>query len=132
MQDASTHARPYQQRWPAPSAPRPIVLIGAGGIVRDAHLPAYRAAGLPLQGVYDTDRARAEALAREFGIPRVYRSLDEAVAETPVVFDLALPPQAVLGTVEARLSSSRSRSAPRLPRPRRSAPRCALVGWRRP
>jgi hypothetical protein len=81
MQDASTHLRPYRQRWPAPSAPRPIVLIGAGGIVRDAHLPAYRAAGLPLQGVYDTDRARAEALAREFGIPRVYRSRDEAMAE---------------------------------------------------
>jgi predicted dehydrogenase len=101
MQDASNHARTYQQRWPAPAAPRPIVLIGAGGIVRDAHLPAYRAAGLPLQGVYDADHARAEALSRDFGIPRVYRSRGEAMAETGVVFDLALPPQAVLGTVEA-------------------------------
>ena len=30
----------FAQDWPAPSAPKPIVLIGAGGIVRDAHLPA--------------------------------------------------------------------------------------------
>ena len=28
-----------------PDHPRPIVLIGAGGIVRDAHLPAYAKAG---------------------------------------------------------------------------------------
>ncbi len=33
------------QHWPAPGSPKPIVIIGAGGIVRDAHLPAYRQAG---------------------------------------------------------------------------------------
>ena len=30
-----------------PSRLRPVVVIGAGGIVRDAHLPAYRMAGFP-------------------------------------------------------------------------------------
>ena len=26
----------FPQDWPAPSAPKPIVIVGAGGIVRDA------------------------------------------------------------------------------------------------
>ncbi len=97
-------AAPLMQRWPVPARPRPIVVIGAGGIVRDAHLPAYRAAGLPLHGVFDADRERATALARDFGISRVYGSLDEALHAPGVpdpVFDLALPPQAVLETVQA-------------------------------
>lgn len=95
-------AAPLMQRWPMPARPRPIVLIGAGGIVRDAHLPAYRAAGLPLQGVFDPDRERAAALARDFGISHVYGSRDEALAAPGApVFDLALPPQAVLETVRA-------------------------------
>ena len=72
---------------------RPIVLLGAGGIVRDAHLPAYRLAGFPVAGIYDLDRARARALAAAFGIPRVYSSLARAVAEAPpgAVFDVAVP-----------------------------------------
>ena len=35
------------QAWPRPAHPRPIVIIGAGGIVRAAHLPTYRALGFP-------------------------------------------------------------------------------------
>jgi predicted dehydrogenase len=80
-----------------PRRPRPIVSIGAGGIVRDAHMPAYRLAGFPRAAVYDLDRGKAEALARDFGIPRVCGSLGEAVASAPAgaVFDLALPASAV-------------------------------------
>ena len=80
-----------------PRAPRPIVSIGAGSIVRDAHLPAYRLAGFPVDQVYDREIARAEALAHDFGIPRVARSLAEAIAGAPAgaVFDLALPASAV-------------------------------------
>ena len=37
MSNDSLSARGYQ--WPQPS-PRPIVIIGAGSIVKDAHLPA--------------------------------------------------------------------------------------------
>ena len=39
----------FAQDWPAPANPKPIVIIGAGGIVRDAHLPAYAKAGLTVQ-----------------------------------------------------------------------------------
>ena len=80
-----------QQSWARPSAPKPIVLIGAGGIVRDAHLPAYRKANFPVAGVFDVNPAAAEARAGEFGIP-VFHSITEAAAQTNVVFDLATPP----------------------------------------
>ena len=66
-----------------PRRPRPIVSIGAGAIVRDAHLPAYRLAGFSVVAVHDLDRARADALARDFGIARVCASLGEAVTTAP-------------------------------------------------
>jgi predicted dehydrogenase len=74
----------------------PIVIIGAGAIVRSAHLPAYRKAGFVVAGLYDIDPARAEALARDFTLPRVYGSLEEAVAAEPAVFDVAVPASAFL------------------------------------
>ena len=48
---------------PVPSALRPIHLVGAGSIVRDAHLPAYRQVGYRVAGVFDLDRARASEVA---------------------------------------------------------------------
>lgn len=79
----------------APHQARPIVLIGAGGIVRDAHLPAYRKAGYPVWGIADIDVARAQALADEYGIERVFASAAEAIAAAPqdVVYDIALMPE---------------------------------------
>jgi predicted dehydrogenase len=81
-----------------PKRPRPIVIIGAGGIVRDAHLPAYRIAGLPVHGICDLDQSRAQALAAQHGIAHVYRDSPEAFRNAPpdAVFDLATPPDAIL------------------------------------
>lgn len=84
-----------QQAWPRPAAPRPIVIIGAGGIVADAHLPAYQLAGFPVAGVYDLDTERARTLAAKWGIP-AFPSLAEAIATPDAVYDLALPPAAHL------------------------------------
>lgn len=82
-----------QQAWPMPSAPRPIVIIGTGGIVRDAHLPAYRKAGFEVAGLFDPDRSRAGGLAGEWNIPTVFASFEEAAAQD-AVFDIAAPPVA--------------------------------------
>ena len=79
--------------WPMPGTPRPIVVIGTGGIVRDAHLPAYRKYGFTVAGLYDTDRDRAAALAAAWGIGTVFGSLAEAAA-ADAVFDVAAPPGA--------------------------------------
>ena len=82
------------QSWPAPSRPRPIVTIGAGSIVADAHFPAWRKAGYEIAGVFDIDSARASAVAEKFGVERVFASLDEALAVEAALFDLATPPGA--------------------------------------
>lgn len=83
---------PLPQSWPAPSRPRPIVIVGTGGIVNDAHFPAYRKADLPVAGVYDVDPARREATAKKWGV-KAFGSLDEAVATLDAVFDVAVPPE---------------------------------------
>lgn len=76
-----------------PRTPRPIILIGAGGIVRDAHLPAYRLAGFEVAAIVNRRTDHARQLAAEFDIPAVYGSVEEAVArhERDVVYDIALP-----------------------------------------
>jgi predicted dehydrogenase len=88
-----------RQAWPAPSRPRPIVTIGAGSIVADAHFPAYAKAGYPIAGVYDLDAARAKSLAGKFGAT-VFGSLDEALATDGAIIDLATPPSAHCSVLE--------------------------------
>jgi predicted dehydrogenase len=83
---------------PRPRNPRPIISIGAGGIVRDAHLPAYKKAGFPVVGITDVDRSKAEGLAKQFGIPKVLAGVEEAAAHAPehAVFDIAVPASALI------------------------------------
>ncbi len=71
----------------------PIYIIGAGGIVNTAHLPAYKIAGFNVQGIYDIDHARAFATAANFNLPNVFTSVQEMLAHAPsnAVFDLAVP-----------------------------------------
>src|SRR5436190_5663795 len=89
------------QAWPRPSHPQPIVVIGAGAIVRTAHLPVYRRLGFPVSGVLDIDPEQARTTASAFGIDRVYRSLDDAVRHpSPVIFDLAVPGDQIVSILE--------------------------------
>ncbi|MGH9326893.1 MAG: Gfo/Idh/MocA family protein [Terriglobia bacterium] len=86
------------QRPVLPEAPRPVVIFGAGGIVRDAHLPAYRKAGFRVAGIYDLNLDRACSLATQFGVDRVFSSMQSAASEAPgnAVFDIAVPAPAIL------------------------------------
>lgn len=86
-----------------PVKPRPIVIIGAGGIVRDGHLPAYRLAGFSVVGLFDLDPAKAAALAAQFDVPRVFATLAEAIAAAPAdtVFDVAVPASALTEVLTA-------------------------------
>src|SRR5260370_26896080 len=78
---------------PRPKVARRIVLIGAGGIAHDAHLPAYAKAEFPVAAVVDLDNGKAQALATKFGIPKVAATIDEAVRYAPkdCVFDCTVP-----------------------------------------
>ncbi len=83
-----------QQSWPKPGSPKPIVIIGAGGIVRDAHIPAYGKAGLDIAGVFDIDTEAARRTSEiADGVP-VIETLAQCAAIDDVVFDLATPPGA--------------------------------------
>jgi predicted dehydrogenase len=86
-----------KQSWPAPANPKPVVFVGAGGIIRDAHIPAYRKAELPIAGVFDTDAGRARSLQTDFDLPAIFDSLDEVVGTygTDAVYDIATPPHVI-------------------------------------
>ncbi|QRM46364.1 Gfo/Idh/MocA family oxidoreductase [Rhizobium sp. BG4] len=82
-----------RQSWPRPAKPRPIVIFGAGSIVGDAHLPAYRKAGFPVAGIFDPNHAKASALAEQWGTV-AFTSEDDALKTEGAIFDLATPPAA--------------------------------------
>jgi len=83
-----------QLRYPKPETPVPIIIIGAGGIVRDAHLPAYTEAGLEVFAIVNRTISKAKALAETFNVPRVFATIQEAVSIAPkdVIYDMALMP----------------------------------------
>src|SRR5690348_3928081 len=85
-----------------PEVRPPIVVIGAGGIARDAHLPAYRKAGFTVASIFDPNQERARSAAQSFGIAFVPASLDDAVNNAPpdAIFDIATPPSAFLDVLE--------------------------------
>ncbi|MGJ8638423.1 MAG: Gfo/Idh/MocA family protein [Opitutaceae bacterium] len=85
-----------------PQEKRPIYIIGAGGIVKDAHMPAYRKAGFNVAGITNRTRARAESVAEAFGIPNVYDSIEDLIVAAPAnaVFDLTLMPAQFVPTLE--------------------------------
>ena len=88
-----------RQTWPAPSRAKPIVTIGAGSIVMDAHFPAYRKGGVPIAGLFDLNADRAKMVGEKFGV-RTFGSLDEALGADDAIFDLATPPAAHLSVLE--------------------------------
>jgi len=92
-----------RQAWPRPSAPRPIVVIGAGSIVRDAHLPVYQRLGFPVAGIFDVNPDASRDKADVFAIARVFQSLDDAAATRGAIFDVAIPPENIAAVLE-RLS----------------------------
>jgi len=76
-----------------PSEKRPIYIIGAGGIVNTAHLPAYQIAGFNVQGIFDITTEKAKATAEKFSIPEFFTTLKEMISASRSngVFDVAVP-----------------------------------------
>jgi predicted dehydrogenase len=90
-----------RQAWNLPTHPRPIVIVGAGAIVRTAHLPAYKRLGFPVAGLFDIRREAAVELASAFDIPRVFDTLDAAssAGRMNAIFDVAVPGGDVLSVL---------------------------------
>lgn len=80
----------------------PICIIGAGAIVKEAHLPAYALAGFTVKGITNRNITKANDLAQQFNIPNVYGSLDEMIDanENNIVYDFALPASEIVSVLE--------------------------------
>ncbi|MEX2113820.1 MAG: Gfo/Idh/MocA family oxidoreductase [Pirellulales bacterium] len=87
-----------------PSLPRNrqvgIGCIGAGFIMADCHLVAYRAAGFNPVAITSRHPDRARAVAVRHGIPAVFETYQELLADPRVeVVDIAVPPDVQLEVV---------------------------------
>jgi predicted dehydrogenase len=72
-----------------------IGCVGAGFIMRDCHLVAYRQAGFHPVAIASRSPDRARAAAQQHGIPRVHASYADLLADPAVeVLDIAVPPDA--------------------------------------
>jgi predicted dehydrogenase len=81
-----------------------IGAVGAGFIMRDVHLVAYRNAGFNVVAIASRDPATARATAELRGIPKVYDTWQELLADDSVeVLDVAVPPHAQPEVVHAAL-----------------------------
>lgn len=78
-----------------------IGIIGCGGVVQYAHMPAYQKANFNVVAAFDIKKETAVKLAKEFDIPKVHDSVEELLADPEVeIVDIAVPPWAQLEIVE--------------------------------
>jgi predicted dehydrogenase len=77
-----------------------IGCIGAGFIMADCHLVAYRQAGFNPVAIASRDPAKAKAVAERHGITRSYETWHELLEDSNVeVVDIAVPPDVQLEVV---------------------------------
>lgn len=88
-----------------PIAPRRldfrIGTVGAGFIVREQQMVAYREMGFNPYAITSLNRAESEAVAKRHAIGRVYDTWQELIADERVeILDIAVPPDCQLAIVK--------------------------------
>ncbi|CAD0000799.1 Gfo/Idh/MocA family protein [Flavobacterium salmonis] len=85
-----------------PETTQPIIIIGASGIVKDAHLPAYKMAGMSVFGITNRTLSKSQDMAEQFGIPNVFENVAEAVKNAPsnAVYDITVLPDQYIEILE--------------------------------
>ncbi len=69
-----------------------IGIIGAGGIVNGAHLPAYRQAGLNIKAICDVNADAVQKTQERWGIPDGYTDYRQMIARKDIdIIDIAIP-----------------------------------------
>ena len=77
-----------------------IGCLGAGFIMRDVHLVAYKNAGFKVVAISDISAESARKAAELRGIPRVHHSLEALLADPQVqILDIAIPPDKQLEVI---------------------------------
>jgi len=91
-----------------PSDAPAVGLIGAGGIARSAHLPAYAAWGIPVAAIASRSIEKARALAADFGVETVHATVDDLLADPRIeVVDIATGPSGRLDLVAAAVAAGK-------------------------
>lgn len=91
-----------------PERRRGVGLVGAGQIARTAHLPAYRAWGVPVVAVASRSVEDAAALAADFDIDTVHDSVAALLADPRVqVVDLATGPAGRVELIAAAIAAGK-------------------------
>jgi predicted dehydrogenase len=79
-----------------------IGILGAGFIVNDCHLVAYRKAGFNPVAIASRTRAHAGKVAERHGIPTVYDTPEQLLDDPSLeVLDIAVPPRQQLRLIQA-------------------------------
>jgi predicted dehydrogenase len=70
-----------------------IGCVGAGMIMAECHLAAYKEAGFPVVAIASRTKASAEKVAKRWGIPIVHDTPEQLIEDENVeILDLAFPP----------------------------------------
>jgi predicted dehydrogenase len=102
-----------------------IGIIGSGGIVRNAHLPAYKKYNINVVGIYDISPIATQAAKEQFSSLRIFETLDELLACPEIeVVDIATHPAQRVELIQRALTAgkhvlSQKPFAPDLPTARR-------------
>ncbi|KRD61100.1 oxidoreductase [Flavobacterium sp. Root935] len=85
-----------------PETEQSIIIIGASGIVKDAHLPAYEMAGFKVFGITNRTISKAYDLQKQFKIDHVFENVADAVKNAPsnAVYDITVLPDQYIEILE--------------------------------
>jgi predicted dehydrogenase len=96
----------YRPRFPEGYSPG-VGIIGCGGIVKLAHLPAYTKYGVKVAGVYDVSPEAAREARERFGV-NVFGSLEELLESPEVeVVDIATHPDQRVPLMRAAIEAGK-------------------------
>ena len=87
-----------------------IGCVGAGFIMRDCHLVAYREAGFNPVAIASRNPDTARAVAAQHGIPTTHASVDALLADQCVeILDVAVPPDAQPDVIRKAVAAGKGR-----------------------
>jgi predicted dehydrogenase len=97
----------FEPRFPKDYSPG-IGILGCGGIVKGAHLPAYNKHKLRVVGVYDIKSEATVGVTEKFGVEQVFGSVDELLSHPDIqVVDIGTHPAQRVELIQKSLAAGK-------------------------
>lgn len=85
-----------------------VGIVGAGGIVNGAHIPAYRNAGIRIAGICDIQQEAVENTAKRWGIEDVYTDYRKLIERADIdILDIAIPNEGRIEIVKEAVAAGK-------------------------